>query len=103
MSLMQMRIALDQFSSRHFFLSCVDVYRERDMAKKFPLHPKNPERICWGCDKYCPADALGCGNGSGRTMHPAEMLGDDWYTYGDWGLEPAEETNAPPAAPGRAS
>ncbi|MBS0174921.1 MAG: DUF3079 domain-containing protein, partial [Nitrospira sp.] len=23
------------------------------MAKKFPLHPKNPERICWGCDKYC--------------------------------------------------
>ncbi|MBQ1657017.1 MAG: DUF3079 domain-containing protein, partial [Rhodocyclaceae bacterium] len=21
------------------------------MAKKFPLHPKHPERICWGCDK----------------------------------------------------
>ena len=53
------------------------------MAKRFPLHPKHPERICWGCDKYCPAKDLQCGNGSGRTMHPAEMLGDDWYTWGD--------------------
>jgi hypothetical protein len=57
------------------------------MAKKFPLHPAHPERICWGCDKYCPTDSLACGNGSGRTLHPAEMLGDDWYTYGDWGLD----------------
>ncbi|WP_366617414.1 DUF3079 domain-containing protein [Achromobacter ruhlandii] len=40
------------------------------MAKKFPLHPKHPERICWGCDRYCPTDALACGNGSDRTMHP---------------------------------
>ena len=24
----------------------------------FPLHPKHPERICWGCEKYCPADDL---------------------------------------------
>ena len=32
-------------------------------------------------------EALACGNGSGRTLHPAEMLGDDWYTYGDWGLD----------------
>lgn len=61
--------------------------RTLPMAKKFPLHPKHPERICWGCDKYCPANALGCGNGSGRTMHPAEMLGDDWYEVGDWGLD----------------
>jgi len=21
-------------------------------------------------------------------MHPAEMLGDDWYTWGDWGITP---------------
>ena len=56
------------------------------MAKKFPLHPKHPERICWGCDKYCPAKDLQCGNGSGRTQHPAEMLGDDWYQWGDWGI-----------------
>ncbi len=64
------------------------------MAKKFPLHPRHPERICWGCDKYCAADDLGCGNGSGRTQHPAELLGDDWYTYGDWGLELDEQTSA---------
>jgi len=58
---------------------------DQPMAKKkFPLHPKHPERICWGCDKYCPADSLLCGNGSGRTEHPAEMLGEDWYTWGDW-------------------
>jgi hypothetical protein len=49
--------------------------------------PAHPERICWGCDKYCPADSLQCGNGSGRTQHPAEVLGEDWYEYGDWGLE----------------
>lgn len=57
------------------------------MAKKFPLHPKHPERICWGCDRYCPTDSMACGNGSGRTMHPAETLGDDWYTVGDWGFD----------------
>ena len=48
------------------------------MAKKFPLHPRHPERICWGCDKYCPVDALECGNGSDRTQHPVELLGEDW-------------------------
>jgi hypothetical protein len=61
------------------------------MAKKIPLHPKHPERICWGCDKYCPADSLGCGNGSGRTQHPAELLGEDWYEWGDWGIVTAAE------------
>lgn len=34
------------------------------MAKKFPLNPPHPERICWGCDRYCPADSLACGNGA---------------------------------------
>ncbi|ANQ86253.1 hypothetical protein dqs_3225 [Azoarcus olearius] len=67
------------------------------MARKFPLHPAHPERICWGCDKYCAADSLACGNGSGRTQHPAELLGDDWYLYGDWGLDVPEAE--PPAAP----
>lgn len=57
------------------------------MAKNFPLNPKHPERICWGCDRYCPAESLGCGNGSGRTQHPAELIGEDWYTFGDWGIE----------------
>ena len=45
------------------------------MAKNFPLNPKHPERICWGCDRYCPTQALACGNGSGRVMHPAETQG----------------------------
>ena len=58
------------------------------MAKKFPLNPPHPERICWGCDLYCPDTALACGNGAGRTMHPAEMLGEDWYLFGDWNITP---------------
>ena len=67
------------------------------MAKKFPLHPSHPERICWGCDRYCPANSLACGNGADRTMHPAEMLGDDWYLHGDWGIVVLPES-APAAA-----
>ncbi|MDH0959349.1 DUF3079 domain-containing protein [Pseudomonas chengduensis] len=62
------------------------------MAKKFPLHPSHPERICWGCDRYCPTNSLACGNGADRTMHPAEMIGDDWYLHGDWGIEVPEPT-----------
>ncbi|UUQ65057.1 DUF3079 domain-containing protein [Pseudomonas fuscovaginae UPB0736] len=58
------------------------------MAKPFPINPKHPERICWGCDRYCATNALSCGNGADRTMHPAEMLGEDWYLHGDWGIEP---------------
>lgn len=54
------------------------------MAKKFPIIPKNPERICWGCDRYCPADSLACGNGSERTQHPFELFGEDWH---HWGLD----------------
>ncbi|WP_083251238.1 DUF3079 domain-containing protein [Acidihalobacter yilgarnensis] len=57
------------------------------MTKRFPLNPKHPERICWGCDQYCPADSLICGNGTDRTQHPAELFGDDWY---EWGLVPME-------------
>lgn len=55
--------------------------------QKFPLNPKHPERICWGCDKYCPADNLMCGNGSGRTEHPSEILGEDWYEWEAWNME----------------
>jgi hypothetical protein len=45
---------------------------------KIPIHPKNPERLCWGCDKLCPADDLRCGNGSIRASHPVELFGIDW-------------------------
>jgi len=57
------------------------------MAKNFPVNPKHPERICWGCDRYCPAKSLACGNGSERTMHPAELFGEDWCAPGEWGIE----------------
>ena len=52
------------------------------MSKKFPIHPVHPERVCWGCSRYCPADDLRCGNGSERTQHPVELLGDDWMDFG---------------------
>jgi hypothetical protein len=55
------------------------------MSKKFPLRPAHPERTCWGCDKYCAADQMQCGNGSDRTMHPMETFGEGWE---EWGLDP---------------
>lgn len=58
------------------------------MAKPFALNPAHPERICWGCDRYCASKALACGNGAERTMHPAELFGDDWHQEGDWGIAP---------------
>jgi hypothetical protein len=62
------------------------------MAKKFPIHPAHPERTCWGCDKYCPAAAMQCGNGSERSQHPMELFGDDWAEIGlDPYLQPAAD------------
>ncbi len=52
--------------------------------KKFPIHPANPERLCWGCDRYCAAKDMLCGNGSDRTQHPFELFGEDWQS---WGLQ----------------
>ena len=34
------------------------------------FRPSHPERVCWGCDKYCPADELTCGNDSERRAGP---------------------------------
>jgi Protein of unknown function (DUF3079) len=62
-----------------------------------PLHPKHPERICWGCYKYCPADSLACGNGTIRTLHPVEIFGEDWL---EWELR-SNETQ--PVSPSRTS
>jgi hypothetical protein len=59
-------------------LSVCDVSRR---VKLSVLRPAHPERTCWGCDKYCPADDLACGNGTERTQHPIELFGDDWM---DW-------------------
>lgn len=52
------------------------------MAKKFPIKPQHPERLCRGCDRYCAADSMLCGNGSERTQHPVELFGDDWMAFG---------------------
>jgi hypothetical protein len=52
--------------------------REEQNTLKLPLHPKHPERSCWGCDKYFPIDDMRCGNGTIRTPHPAELFGDNW-------------------------
>jgi hypothetical protein len=65
------------------------------MAKRFPIHPAHPERTCWGCDRYCPAGAMACGNGSERTQHPAELFGPDWAC---WTPPPADPGGAHPDA-----
>jgi len=52
--------------------------------RKIALNPKHPERICWGCDRYCSADDLRCGNGTIRTQHPVELFGEDWV---EWELD----------------
>jgi hypothetical protein len=52
------------------------------VRKTFPIAPAHPERVCWGCDRYCAADDLACGNGSERTQHPMELFGDDWVMFG---------------------
>lgn len=55
----------------------------RDPASGAPLAPQHPERICWGCNKYCPENALACGNGTIRAPHPIELFGEDWLQWGE--------------------
>ena len=64
------------------------------MAKKFPILPAHPERNCWGCDKFCAAGSLACGNGSERTQHPMELFGPDWAREGLDPLLPAGDEGA---------
>lgn len=56
------------------------------------VRPPHPERVCWGCDKHCPAHDLACGNGSERTLHPCELFGDDWP---EWAIPREDEESAP--------
>jgi hypothetical protein len=55
--------------------------RQKMTTTKISLNPKHPERVCWGCDKYCSADDLRCGNGTIRTQHPIELFGEDWMEW----------------------
>ncbi len=41
------------------------------------IYPKHPERICWGCEKLCPANHLMCRET--RAQHPVELYEDDWW------------------------
>ena len=52
------------------------------MATKFPVNPGHPERICWGCEMFCPADVMRCGNGTDRAQHPVELWGPEWKSFG---------------------
>jgi hypothetical protein len=54
---------------------------QENVMAKLPLRPNHPERVCWGCDKFCPADDLRCGNGAIRTPHPKELFGEDWNEW----------------------
>jgi len=65
------------------------------MAKKFPIRPAHPERTCWGCDRYCAADAMICGNGTERTQHPIELFGEGWEQEGLDPLRPVEDEAVP--------
>ena len=62
------------------------------MAKRFPIRPAHPERTCWGCDKYCAAGDMACGNGSDRTQHPIELFGEGWERSG---LDPLVSEEGP--------
>ncbi|MCM2340658.1 DUF3079 domain-containing protein [Rhodoferax sp.] len=67
------------------------------MAKKFPIHPANPERICWGCDQFCAINAMACANE--RSPHPSELFGEDWLAWGEQQLAPASVPADPTIAP----
>lgn len=66
------------------------------MTKPFPANPAHPERICWGCDRYCAADALMCGNGTVATLHPSELFGEDWMSWGLAARKDEEPAEPPP-------
>ena len=58
----------------------------------YPTHPAHPERVCWGCDEYCPADDPSCGKDTVRTPHPVELFGDDWNRETESEADPVNET-----------
>jgi len=67
-------------------------------AKRFPITPAHPERVCWGCDKFCAADDMRCGNGSDRTPHPVELFGEGWETWGGAVEAPRADADVSPDA-----
>jgi Protein of unknown function (DUF3079) len=70
------------------------------MATKLSLFPKHPERVCWGCDLYCAADDLRCGNGADRAQHPIEIFGAGWMDVGVGGLAMDSDESCGQSTPG---
>ena len=73
------------------------------MAVKFPIRPGHPERVCWGCEHFCPADDMRCGNGTDRAQHPIELWGEDWTSIGCEApqAQPTDPPEGSNALPGR--
>ncbi len=65
------------------------------MSPPSAAKPGHPERICWGCQQFCRAGELRCGNGSDRAQHPAEIFGEDWQ---GWGLDALATPGDPPVS-----
>lgn len=57
-------------------------------GQELSRQPQAPRTNLLGMRPDCPVKSLACGNGSERTMHPAELFGEDWCVPGDWGIEP---------------
>ena len=70
---------IEGYTGRNGF--CNTVEKAQVTKPKLALNPKHPERVCWGCDKYCSADDLRCGNGTIRTQHPVELFGENWLEW----------------------
>jgi hypothetical protein len=69
----------------------VDFSKASERAAGVAAHrPAHPDRVCWGCHRYCPAEALGCGGGTIRTPHPSELFGEDWL---EWIVTRGNQTN----------
>ena len=67
---------------------------------KISFLPRHPERVCWGCEKYCSADDLRCGNGTIRTQHPVELFGEAWIEWElNSGASGTISTTAPKSEP----
>ncbi len=54
------------------------------------LCPKHPERVCWGCDRYCPPKDLACREE--RVPHPIEPFG---YSPESTDLQPVRDVTSP--------
>ena len=60
-------------------------------AKKFPK-PRASRAVCWGCDLYCPASDMRCGNGRTARRTRQSCLGTTGIS-GAWRLMGADSAD----------